>query len=232
MRTCFPSAAIRPLVLAAFLAASSAHAGTSGVMLYDQGAKGDGGASPTQHTSAVLDEIADDFEVTGPQGWTVNEVRFSVTFVDPDGTPPGQPPYDIAFYPDDNGRPAATAACSAPAAPGTTDATAPGGSMNVSVPLPNPCVLPPGRYWLAMSVVLEPPPYSLWGFVVSTPAVYGEPVYRNPGDAYGTGCVDWTPAYSNNCLINFAEGVPGMMFQLFGSVTQAPDAIFANGFEP
>lgn len=209
------------------LAVPTAIAGTG--VLYDQSTPGDGGASPTQHTGTVADEIADDFNVSAP-GWTVTELRFAVNFTDPDSTPPGQPPYHVAIYPDSSGSPGPTAVCSEAAAPGVTDAAAPGGELNATVVLPTPCTLPPGRYWLAMSVVLAPPPYSLWGYVADAQPILSEPVYRNPGNAYGTGCIDWTPAYSNNCLFNPSGGSPHMMFQIRGTPAGTADAIFADGF--
>jgi hypothetical protein len=82
-----------------------------------------------------------------------------------------------------------------------------------------------------MSAVMEPPPYSLWGYVSSTPAAFAEPVYRNPGNAYGTGCVNWTPAYSNNCLFHPGSGQPNMIFQIRGTPAGTVDALFANGFD-
>jgi hypothetical protein len=232
-RALFPSAPLRQALAAAILISAQAHA-ASGLdgseVLYDQSTQGNGGASPTQHMSAAADEIADDFEVTGASGWTVTDLKFSVSFVDPDSTPPGQPPYDIAIYPDDNGKPAAAARCSAPSAAGTTNASAPGGELNVTVHLPAACVLAPGRYWVAMSVVLQPPPYSMWAYVDDTPPAFSEPVYRNPDNVWGTGCVTWTPAYSQRCLVSFSEGMPNMVFQVLGSTVQA-DAVFADGFD-
>lgn len=232
-RSCvLPSA----LLAVAMACSTTANAGTGG-LLYDQAQPGDGGASPTQQMSFAKDEIADDFDVPDSEGWTVTGLKFVVNFVSMNGNPdPGQPPYLVAFYPDNAGMPAATALCEYDAAPGTTDASLPGGEINVSVVLPTPCTLPQGRYWLAMSVVLEPPVNSLWNYVATpdAPGILSEPVYRNPDDHWGTGCVEWTRAYSSQppCLVNFSIGqMPNMMFQVFGNVGGIGDEIFANGFD-
>jgi hypothetical protein len=202
----------------------------SGDVLFDQSDTSiSGGASPTQQMAVAKDEIADDFEVTAAQGWTITQVKLDVLYTDPDGTPPGQPPYLLRFYPDDNGLPAATARCEYTSAPGVTDY--PGSGLNVTVALPTPCVLPAGRYWMSMSPILEPVPYSLWGYNAPAAHVLNEPVYRNPDGYWGTGCVEWKAAYTNNCLFNPAAGKPNMIFQLLGTVG-AGDAIFDDGFEP
>ena len=217
--------------LIALQAVSAATSPSGSVTLYDQtDVSALGGASPTQQTGSANDEIADDFEVADPEGWTVAEVRLSLDFVDMNNTPPGQPPYLIAFYADEAGSPAGTATCEYDSAPGVTDDTLPGASMNVSVILPKPCRLSVGRYWMAMSVVLAPPPYSLWTYNAPSSSVLSEPKYRNPDNTWGTGCIDWTPAYSGGCLINPSTGMPNMVFQLLGSVGSG-DRIFSNGFE-
>lgn len=187
--------------------------------------------------SFAKDEIADDFDVSDVEGWTVTELKFSVSFASATGDPdPGQPPYLIAIYPDSAGMPAATALCEYAAAAGTTDASLPGGEINVSVVLPTPCTLSQGRYWLAMSVVLEPPVNSLWSYMAIPDAagILSEPVYRNPDDHWGTGCVEWTRAYSSQppCLVNFSVGqMPNMMFQVFGTPGAGSDEIFSDGFD-
>lgn len=212
----------------------TAHAGTGG-LLYDQAQPGNGGASPTQQMSFAKDEIADDFDVPDVEGWTVTELKFAMSFVSATGDPdPGQPPYLIAIYPDSAGMPAATALCEYEAAAGTTNASLPG--INVSVVLPTPCTLSQGRYWLAMSVVLEPPVNSLWDYVVipDAPGMLSEPVYRNPDNHWSTGCVEWTRAYSSQppCLVNFSVGqMPNMMFQVFGTPGAGSDEIFSDGFD-
>jgi hypothetical protein len=203
----------------------------SGSLLYDQSdVSMQGGASPVQQAGYANDEMADDFVVAGVDGWTVTQIKLALTFVDPNGTDPGQPPYLIAFYPDQNGSPADTAVCEYDAAPGATDITLPGGSLNVTVTLPTPCVLPAGTYWMAMSVDLVPPPDSLWIYNAPPSFIGQEPVYRNPDNYWGTDCIDWTPAYSGFCQFNPANGSPNMVFQLMGAVG-TNEIIFANGFD-
>jgi len=224
-------------VLAMVAVATDAAASPEGSVpsiLYDQAAPGSGGASPTQQMGFANDEIADDFEVTDAAGWTVTSVKFAIDFVSQGGLDPGQPPYLIAFYADDAGMPAANALCEFDSAPGTYDNSVPGGELNVSVVLPTPCALAPGRYWLAMSVVMDSTVNSLWAYVTTAmPGYFSEPVYRNPDNHWGTNCVDWTHAYTSQppCLINFSSGqMPNMMFQVLGTIS-ADDVLFEDGFD-
>lgn len=210
---------------------SSVWADTSGFgLLYDQsvvsGQTGSGG-SPTQHASTFSAQLADDFVVGDDAGWTINEFTFAFSFTDQNGTPPGQPPYDIYVYPDAAGRPAANAICQYPATPGTLDPTLAGGQINVTVPLAPACFLPPGQYWVQVSPVLDLP-YSLWGYNASPSAVLHEPVFRNPDNSYETGCIDWT--VFSACLPNPTGGTPDFQFQVLGSIG-AGDSIFADSFD-
>lgn len=219
---------IFPTATALTLAATLAHASPL-ALLYDQSNVPDqvsAGASPTQHAPTFSAQLADDFEVNDSAGWTVSEFIFSIGFTDPDGTDPGQPPYDIYVYPDAGGMPAATAACERPAIPGTYEAL-PGGAMNVTVPLEVPCVLGEGRYWLQVSPVLAVP-YSLWGYKSTAAPILNEPVFRNPDGSYGIGCTDWE--VFSACLPNPSGGVPNFQFEVLGSVGQS-DLIFSDGFD-
>jgi hypothetical protein len=223
------------LAIAQFVAVQSAFsaAAPADTVLYDQSDLSSlGGASPTQQTASWNSEIADDFDVTDAEGWTITGVKLSMNFAAPDGTPPGQPPYLIAFYPDQDGLPGNTAACEYGAASAVTDETPPANGLNAAVTLPTPCTLAPGHYWMAMSVVLEPLPYSLWIYNAPPSYIGYEPAYRNPDDNLGTGCVAWTSAYSNGCLFSFpgAQGKENMVFQLLGTIG-AGDLIFFDGFE-
>jgi hypothetical protein len=212
-------------------ATASTWADSSGlVLLYDQSvvpSQTSGGAYPTQHASTYSVQLADDFIVGDDAGWTINEFTFAIDFTDPNGTDPGQPPYDIYVYPDAAGVPAVSASCQYPAMPGTLDPTLPGGEMNVTVPLAPACFLPPGHYWVQVSPVLDVP-YSLWGYNATDSAVLHEPVFRNPDNSYDTGCTDWT--VTSACLPNPFGGVPNFQFQVLGSIG-AGDSIFADGFD-
>jgi len=213
-----------------FTTASARADGSGLALLYDQSVVSggtSGGASPTQNASTFSVQLADDFVVDDDAGWTINQFAFAITFTDPNGTPPGQPPYDIFVYPDAAGLPAAGAACEYPATPGTLDSTLPGGQINVTVPLAPACFLPPGQYWVQVSPVLDVP-YSLWGYNTTASAVLHEPVFRNTDDSYETGCTGWTVISA--CLPNPSGGTPNLQFQVFGSIG-AGDSIFADGFD-
>ena len=52
-------------------------------------------------------------------------------------------------------------------------------------------------------------------------------VWRNPGDGFETGCVDWTPFTVDSCVA-MPPGLVGYAFWLIG---QPVGRVFAGGFE-
>jgi hypothetical protein len=181
-----------------FVATGRAIPSGSGSILFDQLTGFTLGDVPAQRfvpTGPSDAEAAEDFQVLDAQGWTVGQFNFEIGLV---GSEPAA--VDIRVYPDDNGQPGAPAVCSYNGIAGSLHGFE---QPVLRVPLPTSCALAQGRYWV--SVVRSdgsgmrwadgspnpfPPPFVL--------GAHGH--WRNPGDAFGTGCTDWSDI--TTCLVD------------------------------
>lgn len=156
---------------------------------------------------------ADDFMVFEADGWTISQFNFDTQFT------AAPPIVDVRVYPDDNGRPGEPALCSYD----EIGATIHGGILpRLRVPLPAPCVLNQGRYWVSLTRSggsLE--------WAVGTPDPFPPPFglgahahWRNPGNGFETGCTDWADILT--CLDKKGVPVGGggdqLKFQVCGAV--------------
>ena len=115
----------------------------------------------------------------------------------------------VNFEPDAAGVPGATATCSYSAAAATVAATA------TRIVLPTGCSLAAGTCWVGISVALYFAPDGQIYWINDTVGSLSDSVWRNPGDAFDTGCTDWDTLA--NCGVG--GGVdPGESFQLLGAV--------------
>lgn len=176
------------------------------IILYDQTDFASGNGYPDQDFEAAFDaydcEAADDFEVTFPTGWDVNEVAVV-------GTNQLGPPVDITirFYPDNGGLPDAAPICDYP------DLTSFVGSGSITTTLPAPCSLAPGFYWVSHQVQQD---FLTAGqhFWSNRTVVSNSPgVWRNPGNGFATGCTDWAPA---GTVCGVGGGFNDALFQIIG----------------
>jgi hypothetical protein len=182
---------------ATLLGAREAAAGTQGTILYDQATTAASGYAPSVDLPPEMDAFdsagADDFLVDDPAGWSVGRFNFGA-FPTPNAT------FAITVYADAGGLPGPTVVCSYAGLSGSQH-----GFDRVRVPLPTPCDLPQGTYWV--SFVGEPGTSLVWGaqFPVLLPPFFsGAPArWQNPGDGHGSGCTSWTNV--QNCFIDGSE---------------------------
>lgn len=170
----------------------------SGSILFDQLTGFTLGFVPTQRfvpPGPSDAEAAEDFQVFDAQGWTIGQFNFEIGIV---GTVPAT--VDIHVYPDNNGQPGELAVCSYDGIAGTLHGFE---QPLLSVPLPKPCGLAQGRYWV--SVIRSDGSGMQWADGLPKPfpppfilGAHGH--WRNPGDAFGTGCTDWSDI--TICLID------------------------------
>ncbi|MEM9292280.1 MAG: hypothetical protein AAGD01_11415 [Acidobacteriota bacterium] len=160
------------------------------VDLYDQlGIPPAGNGAPDQNFEAGFDtydaEGADDFIVTFPQGWVVQQVETTGT----QSTGGTATSVDVTFYADDSGFPGA-APVSGCEFLGVVPTTQNLGAFVID--LPTDCNLPPGAYWVAIITNQDfagGNGQHFWSN--STSQVNNGGVWRNPGDGFGSGCTDW-----------------------------------------
>lgn len=127
---------------------------------------------------------ADDFIVTSPAGWDVRHI-FTPGMVQ---AGEGIVWVNTTFYADAGGLPGAPLPdCDFPAnLDFTTDGT---GDLSINVD----CNAPAGVVWFSQQVrTLDSEPFHHWS---TRNSAAGNPfVWKNPGNGFGTGCIDWTPA--------------------------------------
>lgn len=190
-------------------------------------------------TPAFTSEMADDFVINDPSGWTVRKIGLEVAIFRPVVEPP---PIEIRFYPDAGGFPGDAPAC-ATSPSGFTIWEPPFDESRAEIALAEPCTLPPGHYWLQVSFIQDDywsDEKFYWGLqfvqepVEPPPVNLHAPVWRNPGGALDhPGCIDWTPLSPPNCgLEDFAphSTAYGSVFWLIGRTVG--DVIFVSNFEP
>ena len=187
--------------------------------LFFLGQTGSGAGAPTQRLvpSGAFDaEGADDFPISDPEGWTISEFNFELRLGDFGLFATELPVMDIRVYPDDNGQPGEQAVCTYNAISGAMH-----GITLLRVPLPEPCALGPGVYWVSLQRSNGP---LRWAAIspLPPPFVDGENArWRNPGDGFGTGCTSW--ADIGTCLTDgkpiAGEGSEQYLFQVCGAAT-------------
>ncbi len=171
---------------------------------------------------ALDTEAAEDFFVADAEGWTIGQLNLRVSVNEP-------PTLNLRVYPDDQGQPGEAAICSHDAIPSVVH-----GIGQLRVPLPEPCVLAPGRYW----IVVQRSEGSLrWGTGVlfPLPGGFGRGAnghWSNPGDGFRTGCT--TLSDITRCFVPDQEpgeevpiggGGDNYLFQICGAVSGHGDAV-------
>lgn len=81
-----------------------------------------------------------------------------------------------------------------------------------STELPAPCMLTAGRYWVSVQADMLFVPNGQWFWFERTVQDLGAAVWENPGNGFGTGCVNFTP------LQGCGADDGGLAFQLVGEV--------------
>lgn len=189
-------------------------ASAADILLYDQtGQPPRGNGAPDQNFEAVFDTndsaIADDFVVTSATGWVVNRLNLTGSYSNNVGPADS---VDIEFYPDASGSPdEANPICSFTGLPITVDS-----SGSFSTDLPGGCILPLGTYWFSHITNMD---FGTSGqhFASNTDTVTGnEAHWKNPGDAFGTGCTTFMPAAA--CGVGGGAPPFDFLFSLEGMV--------------
>ncbi|MDY7094332.1 MAG: hypothetical protein SX243_15285 [Acidobacteriota bacterium] len=189
-------------------------AGEGGAMdLYDQTDNASGNGAPDQNFEAAYDaydaEGADDFDVTWPDGWVIQQVR---TVGTTGGTSDS---ININFYADAGGAPAGTPTCTYDDIPITAGA----GTGSFTVDLPTDCVLPMGLHWVAVQTNHNFAAAGQHFWSNRTVQTNAESVWRNPGDGFGSGCTTFTP--QTTCGVGGGTN-PDFLFVVNGVLGEPP----------
>ncbi len=200
------------------------------VVLYDQTSNPGNNGAPAQNFEPAQDafdnQAADDFEVTAPAGWLVSRVNFVIT--QPFGGTPDS--VDVAIHANspgggDTDLPGAPICAYTGLAPNQTGA--PASALNVE--LPTPCQLSPGRYWVSLIANQD---FATDGQVFwsnRTVQSFSEGAWRNPGNGFGTGCINW--GTQTGCGVGGGVN-PDFLFQIVGQVAPAIEVTKTVGTTP
>lgn len=213
------------VALLALLAGGSLVPASAQELLYEQNGAPSGNGIPDQNFEDAFDEFdseaADDFEVTWEHGWDLTQVRTTGSTDEGDGG--GNVALTVYANSLGGGRPDLPGAevCIFPQLTTTT-------FPNLSLALPTPCHLPPGRYWLGIQIDQN---YENHGqhFWSNTRDQRGsEGVWRNPGNGFERNCRQFKP--QTLCLVGGANN-PDLLFQIFGVKTPPPTTDLVLGLE-
>ncbi len=179
---------------------------SSGDVLYYQLDDPSGSAFTDQAFEAAYaaydSECADDFEVTFGGGWDISTVNTPGTV-----TVVGSNPFFVNhfFYDGSFGGEPGAVECSFPA--NTNFESAGDGDISTEVE----CLLEPGFHWVSQQVRLDYNPFGQHFWSTRSVANNDPAAFRNPGNGFQTGCVDWEQA-SSTC------GMQGQdfLFELLG----------------
>ncbi len=179
------------------------------IVLYDQTDMASGNGAPDQDFEAGYDqydsEASDDFDVTFPTGWTIEQINTIGTT----GTP-GAATVRVEMYEDNGGTPLGGAVvCSFPGITPTVDNL---GSFQLD--LPGGCALPSGLHWVAIQTSQNFAANGQHFWSNRTVDTNAPGHWRNPGDGFGSGCIDWQPA-GTNCAVG--GGFNDFLFNLVGT---------------
>jgi hypothetical protein len=161
----------------------------------------DGGGSLNQFDSRA----ADDFLVPDGFFWVIDTVRVFGVF--DDSTPEIVDTIDVDFYVDDEGLPGRLVSECVFDNIFPEDITDP----NFTIVLPRTCVLKPGLYWVSVRANISFIQNGQWFWFERTTQTLSPFVWQNPGNGFGTGCIQYTPAQAD-CGADF----PDLVFQIIG----------------
>lgn len=179
-------------------------------VLYSQLDNPSGNGAPDQDFEAMFDAYdaigADDFVVTEPTGWTIQQI----STVGTTGTPGGST-VDVAIHANSPGGgdpdlPGATVCSYTALTP--VDTT---GSFVIT--LPAACVVGPGTYWLSIQTNQSFGTNGQHFWSNRSVQTGSEGVWMNPGDGFTTGCTTFTPM--TICGVGGGAS-PDFLFQIDG----------------
>jgi hypothetical protein len=185
--------------------------GSGGEVLYSQLDDPSGYVFTDQEFEAVYaaytSEGGDDFEVTDSPGWDITSIAT------PGLQTAGGTPFftNHFYYADGGGLPGAVLDdCDFPA---NTAFVHDLGNLVTSTP----CNAPSGTNWFSQNVRQDFVPFGQHFWATRQTNIGNEGVFRNPGNGFGSGCLDWAPANSV-CGMNGSD----WQFELSGGVRTAP----------
>lgn len=183
-------------------------------VLWDQRGGDSGTAIVSQNFEASFDQYdcqgADDFIVPEGETWVVQMIETIGTHFN--GTGPLRS-MRVTFHRNSANRPGRPGEVLADFAEARVDDVTCEGCGSYFVYLPEPVRLKPGKHWLALQGNIDFAVGGEWAWESSRTGRGRPAVWRNPGDGFQTGCVDYQRQL--HCIGDLGQG-PDFMFALHG----------------
>ncbi len=157
--------------------------------------------------SAYDAEAADDFVIPEvDESWTIESIDV------PGFYPQGEGPatsVNIRLYEDLGGLPGSEVFSALNVIPisGLSDGF-------FAIGIDPPLVLPAGTYWVSIQPNQDYDPYGMWYWLQRTVQTSAASAWRNPGDGWETGCIDWGNRVTDCGIGQF----PDLLFRLNGTI--------------
>lgn len=231
----------RILFVIGVLAAGVVRAGDAHVVLYDQSSDHPTTTGPMVNSQIVAGhsgfdvQVAEDFAVPAG-GWSVSAFNFRMRHAS--NIELGAYRFNVVVAADQGNEPAVEPACMASslqpivtASAGSTTAI----DKELTVVLPESCVLPAGTYWVSLISEVSHPRLAFgWA---ARPGSFGAVArYRNPGNGFLTYCSSWNPVTACGYPLYqmftqpVAGGYSAFAFQVVGTPI-TPEPVFVDGFD-
>ncbi len=192
-------------------------------VLHDQFGSPDGSVVSFDNGTSLSSQAADDFVVPAGKTWTLSQVDLSGFPVVGTAQPTS---FNVFFYSNASTLPNSQVA-------GHTDLSyvvnSTTGEYTITFP---PTLLGPGTYWVSVQADTTAAGNRWTWNSFAAPAVNSGAAWRNPGNGFGSGCLDWTRKTTCHPQVSFA---PDQLFRLHGieeTPTSTPTATNTATAEP
>jgi subtilisin-like proprotein convertase family protein len=181
------------------------------VVLYDQLDNPGTNSITSQEFEAgfatYTNQAADDFVIPpGDGSWTIDTVYVPGAYFNGAGPTPA---VNVNFYADSAGLPGTELVTYDSITTFTDNGF---GSLTIDLSA-SPAVLPAGTYWVSVSADMDFAVGGQWGWTERNIQSNSPSAWRNPGNGFGLGCVNWTVRAT--CGIGTT---PDLVFQLSGTI--------------
>jgi hypothetical protein len=181
------------------------------VVLYDQTDSLTDGINSQDFEAAnasFSNQAADDFVVPAADGaWTIHAVHALGEYFNGPGP---MPSVNVFFYADAGGLPGAVVSSHA----GVTTFLDNAGTLTVDLSSA-PVVLPAGTYWVSVQARMDFTPGGQWFWYSRTAQSGAAAAWRNPGNGFNTGCINWG---TRGSACGISPGAPDQGFRLDGVI--------------
>lgn len=159
------------------------------------------------------DMVADDFLIPPEENWTITSISVAGAYTADGGQNSGPADWvDVSFWTNQGSLPGEIVATMNQLVP--VDGLASG---DFTISLGAGVALSPGTYWVAVQARVQYPENGVWRWTDRTVVFNERAAWQNPGNGFGTGCIEWETR-STTC--NLDPSAPDQVYRLTGTRIQ------------